>query len=194
MFNCIKGAVTKFNDGEGFSGLDDVDIEGLLDSAVNKCKEKLILSAQAFEGMKGFWESKGLTEMEALAEYYITEKEGEDSAKDRRNLMYSITGGMVTAYNNMSDYFSQTDFTPEQIERFAALSREAGTIQRKVRQKSGDDFDPRTLDPDMRQLLDQHIRAEEAETFVPSTADFSFLDFINDDTDAEAAAGKAARF
>ena len=193
LFNCIKSSVTKFNDGQGFSGLDDVDVEGLLDSAVNKCREKLVAATQAYEGLKGVWESKGLTELEPLTEYYTKEQDGEESAQCRRNIMYSITSGMLTAYNNMADYFSQTDFTPEQIERFASLSREAGTIQRKVRQKSGDDFDPRTLDPDMRQLLDQYIRAEDAEIFVPSTADFSFLDFINDDTDTEAAANEAIR-
>jgi type I restriction enzyme R subunit len=191
LFNCIEDVVTKFNDGSGFEGLDDVDIEGLLDSAVNKCKERLLAATEAYEGLKGIWDSKGLKDIDALADYYITEYDGEDPAQARRNIMYSITGGMVTAYNNMADYFSKSDFTPEQIERFASLSREAGTIQRKVRQKSGDDFDPRTLDPDMRQLLDQHIRAEDAETFIPSTADFSFLDLINDSTDTDAAADKA---
>lgn len=191
LFNCIENVVTKFNDGIGFEGLDDVDIEGLLDSAVNKCKEKLLAATEAYEGLKGIWESKGLKDMEALAEYYITEDEGEDPAQARRNIMYSITGGVVTAYNNMSDYFCKTDFSPEQVEHYASLSREAGTIQHKVRQKSGDDFDPRTLDPDMRQLLDQHIRAEDAETFIPSTADFSFLDLINDATDTEEATKKA---
>lgn len=191
LFNCIENVVTKFNDGIGFEGLDDVDIEGLLDSAVNKCKEKLLAATEAYEGLKGIWESKGLKDMEALAEYYITEDEGEDPAQARRNIMYSITGGVVTAYNNMSDYFCKTDFTPEQVEHYASLSREAGTIQHKVRIKSGDDFDPRTLDPDMRQLLDQHIRAEDAETFISSTADFSFLDLINDATDTEEATKKA---
>lgn len=191
LFDSIEDAVVKFNDGEGFSGLDAVDVDGLLDSAVNKCKEKLQSATEAYEGLKGIWESKGLTELDSLTEYYVTELDGEASAQDRRNVMYSITGKMVTAYNNMSDYFSQTDFTPEQIERFASLSREAGTIQRKVRQKSGDDFDPRTLDPDMRQLLDQHIRAEDAETLVEATADFSFLDLIDDDTDADKATDKA---
>lgn len=193
LFDSIEDAVVKFNDGEGFSGFDDVDVEGLLDSMVNKCKEKLLAAKAAYEGLKNVWESKGLTELEPLTEYYVTELEGEEPALARRNIMYSITGGMVTAYNNMSDYFSQTDFTPEQIERFASLSREAGTIQRKVRQKSGDDFDPRTLDPDMRQLLDQHIRAEDAETLVEATADFSFLDLVNDTTDTEKAADEAIR-
>lgn len=193
LFDSIEDAVVKFNDGEGFSGLDDVDVEGLLDSVVNKCKEKLLAAKDAYEGLKSVWESKGLTELEALTEYYVMELEDEEPAQARRNIMYSITGGMVTAYNNMSDYFCQTDFIPEQIERFASLSREAGTIQRKVRQKSGDDFDPRTLDPDMRQLLDQHIRAKDAETLVEATADFSFLDLVNDTTDTEKAADEAIR-
>ena len=193
LFNCIEDVVTKFNDGSGFEGLDDVDIEGLLNSAVNKCKEKLIAARDAYEGLKAIWESKGLTDMESLATYYVTEVKNEEPAAARRNIMYSITGAMVSAYNNMSDYFGSSDFTSDQIEKFATLSREAGIIQRKVRQKSGDDFDPRTLDPDMRQLLDQHIRAEDAETFIPSTADFSFLDLINDETDTDEVAEKVVK-
>lgn len=191
LFNSIENVVTKFNDGSGFEGLDDVDIDGLLDSAVNKCKEKLLAVTEAYEGLKTIWESKSLNDLEALSEYYVKEYDGEEPAQARRNIMYSITGSMVTAYNNMSDYFAKTDFTAEQINHFASLSREAGTVQRKVKQKSGDDFDPKTLDPDMRQLLDQHIRAEDAETFIPSSADFSFLDLINDSTDTEEATEKA---
>lgn len=191
LFNSIENVVTKFNDGSGFEGLDDVDIDGLLDSAVNKCKEKLLAVTEAYEGLKTIWESKSLNDLEALSEYYIKEYDGEEPAQARRNILYSITGSMVTAYNNMSDYFSKTDFTAEQINHFASLSREAGTVQRKVKQKSGDDFDPKTLDPDMRQLLDQHIRAEDAQTFIPSSADFSFLDLINDSTDTEEATEKA---
>ena len=191
LFNSIENVVTKFNDGSGFEGLDDVDIDGLLDSAVNKCKEKLLAATEAYEGLKTIWESKSLNDLEALSEYYIKEYDGEEPAQARRNIMYSITGSMVTAYNNMSDYFSKTDFTAEQINHFASLSREAGTVQRKVKQKSGDDFDPKTLDPDMRQLLDQHIRAEDAETFIPSSADFSFLDLINDSTNTAEATEKA---
>lgn len=193
LFNSIEDAVVKFNDGSGFEGLDDVDIEGLLSSAVTKCKEKLLAATEAYEGLKRIWEDKGLTDLEALADYYVSEKEGEEPAQDRRNIMYSITSCMVTAYNNMSDFFSMTDFTLEQINKFTSHSREAGTIQCKVRQKSGDNFDPRTLDPDMRQMLDQHIHAEEAETLIASSADFSFLDLIDDSTDTKKAAEEAIK-
>ena len=193
LFNSIEEAVVKFNDGSGFEGLDDADIEGLLNSVVVKCKERLLAATEAYKGLKRIWENKDLTDLEALADYYVSEMEGEGLAQDRRNVMYSITSGMVTAYNNMSDFFGKSDFTPEQINQFTAYSREAGTIQCKVRQKSGDNFDPRTLDPDMRQILDQHIRAEEADTLVASSADFSFLDMIDDATDTEKAAEKAIK-
>lgn len=192
LFDSIKETVTKFNGGKGFSGLDEADIEGLLDSAVTKRKTRLINAAKAYEGLKSIWESKGLLDMEQVASYYVTDFDN-DSAAARREVLYSITGGMVAAYNNLSDYFPQSGFTAEQIAKFAKLSREAGTIHRKVMQKSGDDFDPRTLDPDMRQLLDQHIRAEDAETLVLGSPDFSFLDLITDDTDAEKATEEAIK-
>ncbi len=193
LFESVEEVVKKFNGGVGFSGLDDVDVDGLLDSAVTKCKNKLLAATKAYEGLRTFWESKNLTDNEVLADYYVTEIENEEPAKARRAILYSITGGMVSAYNNMSDYFGKTDFKPEQIKQFMSLSQEAGIIHRKVRQKSGDDFDPRSLDPDMRQLLDQHIRAEDAETFIPASADFSFLDFIDDDTDTDKAADEAIK-
>lgn len=192
LFNSIEDVVTKFNDGEGFSGLDTVDIEGLLDSAVNKCRARLLAAKEAYEGLKVFWESKGLDDMEKLAQYYVTDLP-DNPAETRREVLYSITSQMVTAYNNMADYFSKTDFTSDQIAKFQHLSQEAGTINRKVKQKSGDDFDPKTLDPDMRQLLDQHIRAEEAETYIPPTADFSFIDLLPSEADVTSAADEAIR-
>lgn len=190
LFSSIESAVTKFNDGSGFEGLDPEDVEGLLTNAVAACRKKLLAAKQAYEALKQTWESKGLTDIDKLTDYYVTEIADESPAVARRTIMYSITGGMVIAYNNIADYFSQTDFTPEQIARFAELSREAGTIQRKVKQKSGDDFDPRTLDLDMRQLLDQHVKAEDAETMVTTDADFSFLDLLDDSSDTQATVDK----
>ena len=53
-----------------------MDIDGLLDSAVNKCKEKLLAVTEAYEGLKTIWESKSLNDLEALSEYYIKEYDG----------------------------------------------------------------------------------------------------------------------
>ena len=45
----------------------------------------------------------------------------------------------------------------------------------------------------MRQLLDRYIRADEVETIIPSTADFSFLDLLTQNSDTDEAAQKATK-
>ena len=68
---------------------------------------------------------------------------------------------------------------------------EARHINLYVKQNTDDFFDPRQYDPGMRALLDRFVRAEEAETIIPATADFSFLDLIGEDSDIGDAAQKA---
>ncbi len=193
LFDSIEEVVGTFNDchGEGFAGMDEADIEGLLDDAVRKNLFRLRAAREAYLALRATWEAKGLTDIESLAAYYVTEIENEIPAKERRTILYVITGKMVSAFNNMTDYFAKADISTEEVADCESLSKEAGTINRKVKQKSGDDFDPKTLDPDMRRMLDQHVKAEDAETLIKQSADFSFLDFINDATDVEAEADNA---
>lgn len=44
-----------------------------------------------------------------------------------------------------------------------------------MKQAAEEDFDVKMRDPQMRNLLDRFIRADEAETIIPATADFHFL-------------------
>ncbi len=45
----------------------------------------------------------------------------------------------------------------------------------------------------MRNLLDRFIRADEAETIIPATADFSFLDLLTADSNTDEAVAEAER-
>ena len=83
---------------------------------------------------------------------------------------------------------ARAGFSTEEADYYEHQAREAAHINLYVKQKSGDLFDPRNYDPDMRALLDRYLRAEDAETIVPATADFSFLDLIDGNTDANDAA------
>ncbi len=195
LFDSIEDAVSTFNDakGEGFSGMDEEDIEDLLVDAVTKNMFRLRAAKEAYLSLKATWEAKGLLDSEALAEYYTTDYPC-DPAKERRVVLYAITGKLVAAFNNMTDYFSKVEgITEDEVKDYERLAKEAGTINRKVKQKSGDDFDPKNLDPDMRRLLDQHVKASDAETLIQQSADFSFLDLISESTDIEAATEEAIR-
>lgn len=185
LFGNIKDSVTKFNDvNGGLGGYDEEDIEGLLDDNIAKNKKRLLAADKAFCALKAKWISQGLTNNDLLAEDYIKDRP-DDPAVARRTALYKITGQLTASYDNMADFMSRAGFTVEEADYYEHQAREAATINAYVKQRSGDVFDPHFYDPDMRALLDRFIRAEDAEEIVPPTADFSFLDFIDENTDEE---------
>lgn len=183
LFDKIGEAVTKFN-GEkgGLSGYEAQDIEGLLEDAICKNTKRLYAAEKAYSALRADWERQGLTDNEKLKEYYSADSE-DNSASEKRQVLYKITGALVTAYSNIADEMAKAGFSRKEADEFDRKAREASHINLYIKQVSGDLFDPRIYDHDMRNLLDRFIRANEAEVIVPATADFSFLDLIDDSTD-----------
>lgn len=184
LFGNIENAVTKFNDENGgLGGFDETDIEELLADSLSKNKKRLLAADKAFCALKAIWQSRGLTNNDLLADYYATDFR-DDPAEACRTALYRITGTLTAAYDNLADMMTRAGFSTAEADYYEHHAREAAHINLYVKQKSGDLFDPRNYDPDMRALLDRYLRAEEARTIVPATADFSFLDLIDDSTDA----------
>lgn len=197
LFGQIQDAITTFNceKGIGFEGFDPIDVNELLCSMVSKCKEKILAAEQAYNSLKNEWENKGLKTFNEIVDYYIPKPdEDEHAVKKRQETMYHITSQMRTAYNNMCDYFSQTDFTKAQINRFLYLANEAGNINKAVKIKSGDYLNITILDPQMRNLINQYINSnKKAKTVIVLSNDFSCLDLLNlidDNTNADELADK----
>lgn len=191
LFDNIEAAIEKFNnENKGMTKIDPEDIEGLLQDHITKNKKHLEFAKEAYEALKVIWDSKQLCggtkeeNLEKLVEYYKDNSKNENIEEERKQL-YSITQALVTTYSNMADLMGKANYTREQSNYIENLAREACQINLRVKQASGDYFDVRIYDPDMRQLLDRFIRADEAETIIPATADFSFLDLIDSDSDEE---------
>lgn len=179
LFGKIENAITKFNDEDGgLGGFDKEDIEGLLEDSIAKNKKRLIAAENAFNALKAKWQNLNLTNNKLLADYYKTDSDG-DPAEERRSTLYSITSALTSSYDNLADFMAKAGYTAQEADRLEMLAREASHINLFIKQNSGDMFDPRNYDPDMRNLLDRYLRAEDAETIVPATADFSFLDLID---------------
>lgn len=191
LFGNIENAITKFNDENGgLGGFDEEDIEGLLEDNIAKNKKRLIAADKAFNALKAMWTSMNLTNNDLLAEYYITDFDA-DPAEPRRKVLYNITGSLTSSYDNMADFMPRAGFSKEETDYYERQAREAAHINAYIKQRSGDIFDLRNYDPDMRALLDRYLRAEDAETIVEATADFSFLDMIGDSTPDEDIISKA---
>lgn len=181
LFAKITDAVTNFNDGNGgLGGFDKVDVEGLLSDYIAKGKEKLHISEEAYDSLKASWKDMSRDE---VVDSYITDDQ-EIPAKERRQLLYKITGALVVAYSNMADYLGKAGYSSKDIDALHDKVTEARNLNLLIKQKSGDYFDPREKDPEMRALLDRFISASEADVIVPATADFSFLDLIDENSDS----------
>ena len=189
LFDKIENAVTRFNSG-AFSGFDETDIEGLLCDSINNCKAKLEAARSAWSALRSDWISKGLTDNDKLSEYYKTDFLPDDIAKVRRQMMYRITQNLVVAYANLADNMGKAGYSATESALVHKEACEARDVNRYIKLHSGDFFDASQHDPQMRALLDRFVRAEEVETIIPATADFSFLDLIGENTDIDNAANK----
>lgn len=193
LFNNIKNAITDFNaENGGLAGYDAPDIEGLLKDAITKNKKRLENAECAYDAIESEWERMGIHTADQVVEYFLTEYEN-DPAKERRLAFYKITQAFVVAYTNISDYILRAGYTAQEAERYHKKAREASTLHLRVKQAAEEDFDVKMRDLQMRNLLDRFIRADEAETIIPATADFSFLDFLTADSNTDKAAADAEK-
>jgi len=193
LFKNIQDAVTNFNDEkDALGGYDSEDIEGLLEDAITKNRKRLEAALSAYNSMRSIWEQKECKNADDVVEYFLTDYE-DDPAKMRREQFYKITQGLVAAYHAISDFIEKAGYTEEQSKDIRRQVSEAANLNCRVKQASGEDFDSKQKDPDIRALLDQYITAEEAEIIVPATADFSFLDLLTKDSNTEEAAEKAVK-
>jgi len=190
-FANIRDAITNFNDENGgFSGYDPEDVEGLLEDAITRNKKRLKEAKEAYDAMQSDWERQGISTADEVVDYFQTDFEN-NPAKERRMLFYKITQAFVVAYHNIADHIIRAGFTEEEANKLHKKVCEASSLSQRVKQASAEDFDLKMRDPQMRQLLDRYIRAEEADTIIPATADFSFLDFLTSSSNTDDATKKA---
>jgi len=190
LFHKIQEAVADFNDKDGgLGGFSPEDIDGLLNDHVEMVKKRFLAALDAYNGLKATW---GERTKDELVEYYLTDFQ-DDPAPERRQFLYSISGQFARAYTNFSDYIGQAGFSTDDANHWHALVTEALQLSMLIEQKSGDFFDEKEKDPEMRALLDRFINASEAQTIIPATSDFSFLDLLGDDSDTGEAADEAIK-
>lgn len=189
LFDKIEDAVTRFNSG-AFSGFDEVDIDGLLNDSIARNRVKLEAARSAWSVLRSDWIARSLVDNDKLVAYYNTDFPSDDLAKIRRQMMYHITQNFVVAYANLADNMGAAGYSSMEATQIHQEACEARTVNRYVKLHSGDFFDASQYDPGMRALLDRFVRAEEVETIIPPTADFSFLDLIGEGGDIGDAAKK----
>ena len=186
LFKSITDAVTRFNDPNGaLGGYSPADIDGLLVDYIDKSKRDFLAAVEAYDALAANWQTSGLATKEQVQEYYKPAEK-----KEERRVLYRIVGKLLATYAALADHMLKAGFTEVEAAHYHHKVSNAGQLMERIKQISGDAFDPSAYDPQMRNLLDRFIRAEEAEIVVPATADFSFLDLIDSDTNDDETAEK----
>lgn len=184
LFENVEKAIKTFNyTGGAFGGYDEKDIEDLLIDFVQKGKKQLESAKQSFDSLKAQEWSE--LNHDQIVELYKNANSEEDKAK--RNSIYKTLSNLASSYNNLADYMGEAGFTTEESEVFQKYAKEARELRERIMLVSGDYFDPKCKDKDMRFLLDQYLHASKSKDIisVEDSSDFSFLDLLDKDDETD---------
>lgn len=164
---------------DAFDGYDLEDIEGLLKNRLKEAKKRLEDCMEQLDALcEPVLEPKGRDD---YLRYFCV---GENLIKHgiQRHSLYTFTASLIRAYAQIKDEAEEAGYTPKEIEEIACKVRHYVAMRDEVKLCSGDYVDMKSVEAEMRQLVDDFVKAE------PSTV----LTTLNETTLSELLASNAA--
>lgn len=165
LFNSLEGAVADYT-GDALDGYDKEDVAGLLENRLEKARGDL---EETRETVRALCEPVSLPrETSNYIHYFCAEDTAEKDAvmksnEPRRAALYAAVASFVRAYANLANEMPDAGYTPEQAEDIRKEAVHYDRVRQEVRIASADYPDMKRLEPAMRYLLDNYIRAGESE-------------------------------
>ena len=165
LFKSIERAVTEYTT-DAFSLFNPDDVKGLLKNRLVTGKEKL---DEALEKIQSLCEPvKPPKGMDEYFEYFCgssneldnTEKLKETS--QQRFMYYKITSTLVRAYASLANDMHEAGYTKEETIKIKSRVKDYEGIKKSIKIRSGEFIDLKRFEPDMRQLIDNYIDAEDS--------------------------------
>ncbi len=151
---------------DALDGYDKKDVAGLLENRLEKAREDL---EETRETVRALCEPVSLPrETSDYIHYFCAEDTAEKDAvmksnEPRRAALYAAVASFVRAYANLANEMPDAGYTPEQAEDIRKEAVHYDRVRQEVRIASADYPDMKRLEPAMRYLLDNYIRAGESE-------------------------------
>ncbi|MCY4648648.1 MAG: type I restriction endonuclease subunit R [Gammaproteobacteria bacterium] len=182
LFRSLAGAISDYT-GEAFDGFDEEDVRGLLSDRLERGRERL---EETREAVKALCESvEPPRDSAAYRRYFCHDDLGDGTeavrqlaANERKRLdLYRMVAAFVRAYANLANEMLEAGYT--EAERLAIREEVAHfeNVRREIKLASGDAVDLKALEPAMRHLLDNYIRADDSEQ-LSSFDDMKLVDLI----------------
>ncbi len=183
LFECISGAIGDYtSDGAALSGYDKEDIVGYIKEKNKACRKDL---EEAKEQVDALLELVHPQTREGFFRYFVyddnapeeeMDKQLDDNA-EKRSKLYKYVRRYLNCYANLANSLEDMGYSEAERKEYAECARKYDALKREIELRSNDHIDMRRYEPDMRQVLDLYVKAEDSEV-IAKLDDTSFLDIV----------------
>ena len=183
LFECISGAIGDYtSDGAALSGYDKEDIEGYIKEKNKACRKDL---EEAKEQVDALLELVHPQTREGFFRYFVYDDNAPDEEMDKqlddnaekRSKLYKYVRRYLNCYANLANSLEDMGYSEAERKEYAECARKYDALKREIELRSNDHIDMRRYEPDMRQVLDLYVKAEDSEV-IAKLDDTSFLDIV----------------
>lgn len=183
LFECISGAIGDYtSDGAALSGYDKEDIEGYIKEKNKACRKDLKEAREQVEALLALVHPQT---REGFFRYFVyddnapeeeMDKQLDDNA-EKRSKLYKYVRRYLNCYANLANSLEDMGYSEAERKEYAECARKYDALKREIELRSNDHIDMRRYEPDMRQVLDLYVKAEDSEV-IAKLDDTSFLDIV----------------
>lgn len=183
LFECISGAIGDYtSDGAALSGYDKEDIEGYIKEKNKACRKDLEEAKEQVEVLLALVHPQT---REGFFRYFVyddnapeeeMDKQLDDNA-EKRSKLYKYVRCYLNCYANLANSLEDMGYNEAECKEYAECAKKYDALKREIELRSNDHIDMRRYEPDMRQVLDLYVKAEDSEV-IAKLDDTSFLDIV----------------
>lgn len=183
LFECISGAIGDYtSDGAALSGYDKEDIEGYIKEKNKACRKDLEEAKEQVEALLALVHPQT---REGFFRYFVyddnapeeeMDKQLDDNA-EKRSKLYKYVRRYLNCYANLANSLEDMGYSEAERKKYAECAKKYDALKREIELRSNDHIDMRRYEPDMRQVLDLYVKAEDSEV-IAKLDDTSFLDIV----------------
>lgn len=183
LFECISGAIGDYtSDGAALSGYDKEDIEGYIKEKNKACRKDLEEAKEQVEALLALVHPQT---REGFFRYFVyddnapeeeMDKQLDDNA-EKRSKLYKYVRRYLNCYANLANSLEDMGYSEAKRKEYAECAKKYDALKREIELRSNDHIDMRRYEPDMRQVLDLYVKAEDSEV-IAKLDDTSFLDIV----------------
>lgn len=183
LFECISGAIGDYtSDGAALSGYDKEDIEGYIKEKNKACRKDLEEAKEQVEALLALVHPQT---REGFFRYFVyddnapeeeMDKQLDDNA-EKRSKLYKYVRRYLNCYANLANSLEDMGYSEAERKEYAECAKKYNALKREIELRSNDHIDMRRYEPDMRQVLDLYVKAEDSEV-IAKLDDTSFLDIV----------------